>query len=61
MQHVRQDTNIDSHTKWERQQPYYVAADKSCLNMVDMWDRQFYCSQNDISGSPSGLLKYMWT
>ena len=26
MQHVRQDTNIDSHTKWERQQPYYVAA-----------------------------------
>ncbi len=26
MQHVRQGTNIDSHTMWERQQPYYVAA-----------------------------------
>jgi hypothetical protein len=26
MQHVRQGTNIDSQTKWERQQPYYVAA-----------------------------------
>ncbi len=26
MQHVGQGTNIDSHTKWERQQPYYVAA-----------------------------------
>ncbi len=26
MQHVRQGTNIDSHTMWETQQPYYVAA-----------------------------------
>ncbi len=26
VQHVRQDSNIDSRTKWERQQPYYVAA-----------------------------------